>query len=155
MSYTIRPATLGDIPHIVQQRELMFRDMGIPAAFEAMAMAMDQWLREAIPAKTYHGWVAVSGEGHVVAGGGLIVIPWPPGPISMDPRCGFIFNVYTDPSHRQQGLARRLMDTIHEWCRSEGLERLVLNASTFGRPLYESMGYVATNEPMMRYRLAE
>jgi GNAT superfamily N-acetyltransferase len=155
MSYTIRPATLTDIPHIVQQRELMFRDMEIPAAFEAMATSMDQWLRDAIPSNTYRGWVAVSDEGHVVAGGGLIVIPWPPGPISMDPRCGFIFNVYTDPSHRQQGLARRLMDTIHEWCRSDGLERLVLNASTFGRPLYESMGYVATNEPMMRYRLAD
>ena len=155
MSYTIRPATVTDIPHIVQQRELMFRDMEIPAAFEAMATSMDQWLRDAIPSNTYRGWVAVSDEGHVVAGGGLIVIPWPPGPISMDPRCGFIFNVYTDPSHRQQGLARRLMDTIHEWCRSDGLERLVLNASTFGRPLYESMGYVATNEPMMRYRLAD
>jgi GNAT superfamily N-acetyltransferase len=153
MRYTIRPATLTDIPHIAQQRELMFREMGIPAAFEAMGTAMDNWLRDAIPAKTYQGWVAVSDEGHVVAGGGLVVIPWPPGPISMDPRCGFVFNVYTDPSHRHQGLARRLMDTIHEWCRGEGLERLVLNASTFGQPLYESMGYVATNEPMMRIRL--
>jgi GNAT superfamily N-acetyltransferase len=153
MSYTIRPATVSDIPHIVQQRELMFRDMGIPAAFEAMAAAMHQWLRDAIPANTYRGWVAVSVEGHVVAGGGLVVIPWPPGPISMDARCGFIFNVYTDPSHRQQGLARQLMDTIHAWCRADGLERLVLNASTFGQPLYESMGYVTTNEPMMRIRL--
>lgn len=155
MSYTIRPATVADIPHIVQQRELMFRDMGIPAAFEEMAAAMALWLRDAIAAQTYHGWMAVSDGGHVVAGGGLIVIPWPPGPISMDPRCGFIFNVYTDPSHRQQGLARRLMDAIHEWCRAQGLERMVLNASTFGQPLYESMGYVATSEPMMRYRLAD
>jgi GNAT superfamily N-acetyltransferase len=153
MSYSIRRAALADIPIIVQHRELMFRDMGIPAAFEEMAAAMESWLRQAIAAQTYHGWVAVSRDGHVVAGGGLVVIPWPPGPLSMDPRCGFIFNVYTDPSHRQQGLARRLMDAIHEWCRADGLERLVLNASTFGKPLYEAMGYVVTNEPMMRVRL--
>jgi GNAT superfamily N-acetyltransferase len=153
MSYTIRPATLTDIPHVIQHRESMFREMGIPAIFDEMAVAMQAWLREAIPAKTYQGWVAVSGEGVVVAGAGLIVIPWPPGPISMDPRCGFVFNVYTEPPHRQQGLARRLMDAIHEWCRAEGLERMVLNASTFGKPLYETMGYVATNEPMMRMRI--
>lgn len=155
MSYRVRPATIADIPHIVQHRELMFRDMEIPAAFEPMAAATDAWLRSALPAATYRGWLAESAEGHVVAGAGLIVIPWPPGPISMDPRCGFIFNVYTDPAHRKQGLARRLMDAIHDWSRADGLERLVLNASAFGQPLYESMGYVVTNEPMMRYRLAD
>ncbi len=153
MSYTIRPAILTDIPQIVRHREAMFREMDIPAEFEEMAVAMELWLRHAIPANTYRGWVAVSAGGDVVAGGGLVVIAWPPGPISLDPRCGFIFNVYTEPSHRKQRLARRLMDAIHEWCRAEGLERMVLNASTFGKPLYEAMGYVATNEPMMRVRL--
>ena len=33
------------------------------------------------------------------------------------------------------------------------VERVVLNASTFGQPLYAEMGYVVTNEPMMRMRL--
>ena len=153
MSYTIRPATIADIPHIIHQREAMFRDMGIPARFNEMAAALERWLRHAIPSKTYLGWIAESNTGQIAAGGGLIVIPWPPGPISMDPRCGFIFNVYTNPSHRKQGLGRRLMGTIHDWCRGEGIERIVLNASTFGKPLYDTMGYVATNEPMMRLRL--
>jgi hypothetical protein len=45
------------------------------------------------------------------------------------------------------------MEAMHEWCRQEGVERVVLNASTFGQPLYESMGYVVTDEPMMRLRL--
>ena len=82
-----------------------------------------------------------------------LVIPWPPGPLTMDPRCGFVFNVYTVPAHRQQGLARRLMDAMHDWCRGEGIERVALNASTFGQPLYEQMGYTVTHEPMMRMRL--
>jgi len=153
MSYTIRPATIADIPCLVQQREAMFRDMRIPAAFDDMAAAMARWLRHAIPAQTYLGWIAESAESGIAAGGGLIVIPWPPGPLSLDPRCGFIFNVYTQPSHRKQGLARRLMETMHEWCRMEGIERVVLNASTFGKPLYDTMGYVATSEPMMRFKL--
>ena len=73
----------------------------------------------------------------------------------MDPRCGFVFNVYVDVPHRKQGLARRLMEAIHDWCRGEGIERLVLNASLFGEPLYRSMGYLRTEEPMMRLRLTD
>jgi len=153
MTYTLRPATPADIPAIIRHREQMFRDMGIPARFDEMAAAVEAWLRHALVDGTYRGWMAVDAGGAVVAGGGLIVIPWPPGPISMDPRCGFLFNIYTDPAHRQRGLARRLVEAMHAWCRAEGLERTVLNASTFGRSLYESMGYVATNEPMMRLRL--
>ena len=153
MTYQIRDATLADIPHLVPQRERMFRDMGIPADFEAMAPATDTWLQAAIPSKTYRGWLAVTDAGLVVAGCGLVVIAWPPGPMTMDPRCGFVFNVYTDPGHRQQGLARRLMDTLHFWCKGEGIERVVLNASAHGQPLYAQMGYVVANELMMRIRL--
>jgi GNAT superfamily N-acetyltransferase len=153
MAYSIRPATLADIPSIVEHREQMFRDMAIPAEFEDMAAATELWLTHAIPSHTYRGWVACTDRGEVVAGGGLIVIPWPPGPMTTDPRCGFIFNVYTRPAHRQQGLAKRLMDAMHEWCRGEGIERVVLNASTFGKRLYDEMGYVVADEPMMRFRL--
>lgn len=153
MTYAIRPATIADIPHIVAHREQMFRDMGIAAEFDDMRTAFELWLRHAIPSKTYLGWIAIAASGDVAGGAGLIVIPWPPGPTTMDPRCGFVFNVYTHASHRKQGLARRMMDALHEWCRAEGIERVVLNASSFGHALYKSMGYVVTEEPMMRLRL--
>jgi len=153
MTYSIRPATIADIPHIVDHRVGMFREMGIPAAFENMTAATERWLRHAIPSKTYLGWMAESQTGEVVAGGGLLIIPWPPGPMTMDPRCGFIFNVYTQPAHRKQGLAKRLMDAMHDYCRAEGVDRVVLNASVFGKPLYDAMGYVVAEEPMMRLRL--
>ena len=153
MAYSIRPATIADIPHVVEHRAQMFREMAIDAAFADMAAATDAWLRSAIPSKTYLGWIAQSSRGEVAAGGGLLVIPWPPGPLTMDPRCGFIFNVYTQPAHRRQGLARLLMEAMHQYCRDEGIERVVLNASVFGKPLYDAMGYVATHEPMMRLKL--
>jgi GNAT superfamily N-acetyltransferase len=153
MTYSIGPATIADVPHIVRHREQMFRDMGVPALFDEMSAAMESWLRHAIPSHTYRGWMAMADHGDVVGGGGLIVIPWPPGPISLDPRCGFVFNVYVEQAHRKQGLARRIMDAMHDHCRAEGIERMVLNASTFGQSLYEDMGYVLTSEPMMRIRL--
>jgi len=105
MDYTIRPATITDIPHIVSHREPMFRDMGIPAHFEDMTAATDLWLRHALPSHTYRGWMATTPNGEVAGGGGLVVIPWPPGPITLDPRCGFVFNVDTLPAHRDDAPA--------------------------------------------------
>ena len=153
MSYTIRPATIADIPHIVSHREQMFRDMGIAADFDDMRAAFESWLRHVLPVHTYRGWMAVTPNGEIAGGSGLIVMPWPPGPMTMDPRGAMVFNVYTHRSHRKQGLARQLMEAMHDWCRAEGIERVVLNASTFGHSLYLSMGYVVSEEPMMRLRL--
>jgi len=38
------------------------------------------------------------------------------------------------------------MSLILEWARDRGIEVVVLNASDEGRPLYDSMGFRATNE---------
>ena len=45
------------------------------------------------------------------------------------------------------------MAAIHDWCRAEGISSLALNASTFGQPLYEALGYVVTPSPMMFFAL--
>jgi hypothetical protein len=41
------------------------------------------------------------------------------------------------------------MREVLEWARAERIESLVLHAAPDGRPLYEQLGFVATNE--MRY----
>jgi GNAT superfamily N-acetyltransferase len=60
-----------------------------------------------------------------------------------------VLNVYVEPHWRRRGLARRLMQEILEWAPTAGVARLVLHASREGRPLYEALGFTATNE--MRY----
>ena len=96
-----------------------------------------------------HGAWAVESDARIVAGGGITLIPWPPGPWWPGERVAFVYNVYTEPAHRRRGLARRVMDTIHSWCRAEGIAAVALNASREARPLYESMGYTETPSPMM------
>jgi GNAT superfamily N-acetyltransferase len=153
MTYTIRPASTPDIPHLVAHREGMFRDMGVDCDYPAMAAAYRRWLDDALPSGVYRGWVAETTDGEVVAGGGVIVMPWSPGPTVLDPRMAYVFNVYTDPAHRRRGLARRLMEEMHAWCRAEGIARVSLNASEAGLSIYESMGYEVYPEPMMRVNL--
>jgi hypothetical protein len=46
------------------------------------------------------------------------------------------------------------LEVIHDWCRKAGISSVALNASEFGQPLYESMGYQVTDSPMMFLTLA-
>jgi GNAT superfamily N-acetyltransferase len=48
------------------------------------------------------------------------------------------------------GLARRLMTTVIDWSRLNGVDRLILHASTDGRPLYESLGFDQTTEMVFK-----
>jgi GNAT superfamily N-acetyltransferase len=77
------------------------------------------------------------------------VLPWPPGPRNPGDRLAFVYNVYTEPAHRGRGAARQIMQTIQAWCVGRGIGSIALNASRFGRPLYESMGYQVSPNPMM------
>jgi GNAT superfamily N-acetyltransferase len=138
----------------VHQREAMFREMGTASDYAAMAEAYGPWVRQAISDDYYRGWLVEAADGAVAAGAGLVVLRWTPGPGPMDPRLAWVFNVYTEPAHRRRGLGRRLMETLHAWCREQGIERVALNASLGGEPLYEEMGYAVQAEPMMRIRLS-
>jgi hypothetical protein len=44
------------------------------------------------------------------------------------------------------------MTTMLEWLRQEGYGTVSLHASDFGRPLYESLGFNATNEMRMQLK---
>jgi GNAT superfamily N-acetyltransferase len=155
--YTVRRATLADADVLVRHRILMFQEMGIMTTSDPqearVADAFRSWLADLMPVESYVAWLvdATDRDGTVssVAGGGATLIPWPPGPRYPGTRLAFVYNVYTDPDHRGRGLGRKVMDTVHAFCREQGIGSVALNASTFGKPLYESMGYHVTHSPMM------
>jgi len=152
--YHLRPATLADAGALVRHREAMFTEMGSPAADVAAAGPMFRsWLSEAMPNGVYRAWVVDAAAGEIVAGGGMTVLPWPPGPQHPGGHVAFVYNVYTEPAHRGRGLARQVMGAVEEWCRSAGIQSVALNASVFGRPLYESMGYRVSESPTMVRRI--
>lgn len=155
-SYRVRRAGVGDLDALLRHRVRMFQEMGrwSPDVDEAaFTSEYRDWLLKLMPAGDYVSWVVETADDDggraIVAGGGATIIAWPPGPFYRGSQLAFVYNVYTEPEHRGQGLARRIMDTIHDFCRSRGIQSLALNASEFGQPLYESMGYRVTPSPMM------
>jgi GNAT superfamily N-acetyltransferase len=149
----IRQATLDDIPELLRHRRGMYEDMGYKDA-EVMSRMVETcrpYLTGALANGTLHGWLACAGE-KVIAGGFVLVSPWPCHPDDSHCRRATILNMYTEPSFRREGIARRLMQTMIDWCRKEGFMRVDLHASDKGRPLYESLGFEASNEMQLDLR---
>ncbi|MGH9719021.1 MAG: GNAT family N-acetyltransferase [Bryobacteraceae bacterium] len=146
--FPIRPATLDDVPTLVEHRRAMFYDMGQQddRALDAMCAAFDPWTRQKMPSGEYLAWLAIAPDGAVAAGAGLWLMDWPPHLIGPGARRGNILNVYTQPEYRRRGLARRLTQTALDWCRGNGIRAVILHASDDGRALYESLGFEPTNE---------
>jgi GNAT superfamily N-acetyltransferase len=149
MGYRIRRATFDDADTLIAHRIGMFSDMGVTLDAPALGAAFRTWLAENMAAGVYWAWLVESADGAIVGGGGLSVLPWPPGPRYMGDRVAIVYNVYTEPEHRRRGLARLVMTTIHSWAVENGISSVGLNASADGRPLYDSLGYQVTPNPLM------
>ena len=101
---------------------------------------------------SFRSWLALEGT-RIVGGGAILINPWPSHPYDLECRRATILNVYVYPEFRRQGIARRLMDTMIDWCREEGFAAVYLHASKDGKPLYEKLGFEPTTE--MRLKLKE
>jgi GNAT superfamily N-acetyltransferase len=147
-SYRVRAATVADVAAIAHHRAEMFRDMGLVREEERATLAAGSahFLADALPGGTYRGWVAEL-DGVVVAGAGVILRPLLPRPGHPNGASEVeVLNVYTEPEHRRHGLARALMHAVLDWCAGQNIAKVTLHASDAGRPLYESLGFTATNE---------
>ena len=147
---TLRIATLADAPTILHHRRAMYTDMhiGTPDSVDAAITLFAPYLERSLQNGGYRGWLAETDGGQVVGGGGVIVHEWPAAAREPRPqmRRAYILNMYTEPDYRKRGIARRIMETIVDWCRQEGFGSVTLHASVQGRPIYEDMGFKQTNE---------
>lgn len=147
MNATLRPSTPSDLDTHVAHRVAMFRDMdmGTEEGLKRMAEAFRHQLRSWLHTGQCRGFL-LEEEGRPVAGVLMLMkesVPTPVTPLSIR---GYLFNVYTEPSHRRRGLALRLTDAALELARDMGLEIVELHASLEAEGMYQRLGFVPTSE---------
>ena len=148
-AFTIRETDPADLEEILLHRRLMFYDMGYrdDSVLDRMVNSSRPCIERYLANQTYRGWFAIARDARVAAGVGLLISDLVSGPLSPEQtRRPYLLNVYTYPEFRKQSLARRLTEKAIDWCRRDGFKVLWLHASEYGRPLYESLGFIATNE---------
>jgi len=157
-SFVIRRIDIADVPIVARHRAEMFQDMGrLPREqYTALVERTIERLRLWVPAGEYVGWfVTPAGQpSEVVAGAGVQLRrvqphprPGPEGSVALAVgRQALVVNVFTEKPWRRRGLAKLVMRHTIGWCKENGVETIVLHASDEGRPLYEQLGFVATNE---------
>lgn len=155
----IRPATSADIDAIIHHRRATYREVGFTGerALDTVGADYRVWVGPRLESGEYLGWFTVapdsSIDSSIVAGLGLWLIDNPPSLFVPGRRRGVIVNVYTEPPHRRQGLARALMRTAIDWCAAQRIPTIVLHSTPDGRALYESLGFTPTTEMRLTLEL--
>jgi GNAT superfamily N-acetyltransferase len=144
----VRPASEADVPDLVRLRRMMFEAMGVndSAHLDALDAAAEAYFAEAVPGGSFQAWLAVTSTGLAVGAGGVVIDQHPPSPGNLSGQVGTIMNLVTDPHHRRCGIARRIMEVIIKWLAEQGIQWVSLHATGMGRPLYEELGFVESNE---------
>jgi GNAT superfamily N-acetyltransferase len=149
--YTIRRATLDDLPTLLEMRRAMFLDMGHkPDVIEESVRQYTPWVSDRLASGEVIVWFMCDGDGTPVGSVLAWFVAWLPGSGDYASHRVYVANVYVRPDHRRKGLAHRLMETVIAEARARGLRTVFLHASEEGRALYESLGFQRTTH---EYRL--
>jgi GNAT superfamily N-acetyltransferase len=139
----------------------MFEDMkqGTAAELDRADERAREYFESALRAGTYKGWLAEDvkdvdegAKARVVAGGGMVIVPWAGYPGDKHAARVWIVNMYTEPHARRRGLAKKFVGIMTEWCRAEGFGSVSLHASDAGRLVYEPLGFQPSNEMKLSLR---
>ena len=148
--FETRLATAEDAELIVEQRRRMFVEMGLPddARMRAMMENFVPWVRAKLKDGSYLGWLTSADE-RVIAGGGMLLMDFPPHWRDARPMRAYLLNFYVDPEFRGRGLAQGLLKAAVEEARRREIKVVSLHASKFGKPLYERSGFEISNEMVL------
>ena len=149
---TVDHATFADIEELVELRLGYLKD-----DFGALPQEqMESVPVELVPYLRFHlgrdlRVFVARRDGCIACTAWLLLVDKPPSPRFPHGRTGVLFNVYTRPSHRKQGLAHQVMRALLDDARSLGLDVVELHATDDGYPLYKSLGFMddsSTHRPM-------
>src|SRR3989304_3668965 len=90
--------------------------------------------------KNHYSIIAFVGR-TAVGCGTILLEERPPSPKHRINLSAYILNIYVDTGYRGRGIARKIIDHLHEYARSRGVRKIGLNASRFGHGLYKKIGY--------------
>ncbi|OGO42467.1 MAG: hypothetical protein A2Z04_01470 [Chloroflexi bacterium RBG_16_57_9] len=143
----IRRAAAEDLPAILWLRQSMLAAMGSP--LEAIRAGADEATAQVYTGETRAGrmahFLAFSPGGEPVALAGAVIRDEFPYVVD-NPRYGLIMDIYISPHYRRRGLARRMIEEVGLWLRSQGVNRAKMVPVEGVREVLERLGFEPSRE---------
>ncbi len=135
-----RKANTNDIAKIVDLRLKLLKEEGafIETKADVEKLLFEYYEKELNKTITVN---VAEQEGEIVSMSGLIFQQYPPSFKNPTGLKAHISSVYTVPAFRRKGLATKLLDTIVEQVKQNGVKDIWLLATKQGVPLYEKYGF--------------
>jgi len=149
MSYTFRRAGVSEIDALVQLRHDFIRsDVGSLGDEDRAALSnYRDFLLDVMANGSFVQWLCEL-DGKIAATGSVNFYRLPPTHRRPNGREAYIGNMFTYPAHRRKGLAKKVLQLLFDEARATDCMSIVLHTSPDGRPLYESFGFVDSDNYM-------
>jgi len=147
---TIREINLGDVGIITRMRIQMLDEVTEDPLPEGLDNSIHHFILKHMLDNTCLGVVAEE-EGRVVADAVIYLFETMPDEVNVSGMTAMLYNVYTEPEYRGQGIMARMLPEVIRLAREAGAIELKMSAEKKAIPLYERMGFQLSDNNMHMY----
>ncbi len=138
MEYGLR--RVWAMPELMRWREEVIRHVfGQEPDAELMA-ANGRYFEAHVPDGSHVAFVASEG-GEDCGCGAVCFTEELPSPDNPGGRCAYLMNIYVREAHRNRGLAHRIVAHLIDVAKERGCEKIYLETTDDGKPVYTSLGF--------------
>ena len=144
---SVRLATVADLDLLVRHRRSMFQSIAtFPGRdLDAADTVYRRWARTRLRTGHLAGFI-VELAGVPVASGCAWIMDVQPHPGRPGTDVVYLLSMFTEPGHRGEGHATRIVRAAMRWAKVRGISLMVLHASEFGESIYRRLGFERTRE---------
>lgn len=130
----------NDIGELLKwRREVILNVFGEEASDELMKSNEDYYRRN-VPAGNHLAFIA-SYDGRETGCGAVCLTEELPSPDNPSGKCAYLMNIYVKDEFREKGIAHALVTRLIEEAKNRNCEKIYLETTAQGRPVYESLGF--------------
>lgn len=147
---TIREINLGDVGIITRMRIQMLDEVTEEPLPEGLDSSVHHFILKHMMDETCLGVVAEQ-DGQVIADAVIYLFETMPDEVNVTGMTAMLYNVYTLPQFRGQGIMARMLPEVIRLAQEAGAVELKMTAEKKAIPLYERMGFQLSDNTMHMY----
>ena len=145
---TIREINLGDVGIITRMRIQMLDEVTDQPLPDGLDSSVHHFILKHMMDNTCLGVVAEQ-DGEVIADAVIYLFETMPDEINVRGLTAMLYNVYTLPQYRGQGIMARMLPEVIRLAKDAGAAELKMTAEKRAIPLYERMGFEISDNSMI------